>query len=151
MGCKKEILLKIRRDLIRKKFCSYACRQKWRFKNGEWTMKKLWDKCNTPDINKKKSHKGKENPKWINDRSLVRDKRFHNSPEGKVWRLTIFERDKFICQKCGRLGGKLMAHHIKSFRNYPDLRMDINNGITLCEGCHKDLHKKMKPQFNLEQ
>jgi 5-methylcytosine-specific restriction endonuclease McrA len=79
------------------------------------------------------------------------------------WRLKVYERDKFICQKCGAKGGYLHAHHIKPFsqileelrQQYPlldlyDIAMmskelwDINNGITLCEKCHKELHKKDK-------
>lgn len=151
LWCKKRITLKINRDLKRKRFCSYACRQKWRYKNGEWTMNRMWKKCNTPEANKKKALKGKRHPCWIKDRSLIKDKRFHNSPEGKIWRLAVFERDKFICQYCRQKGGKLRGHHIKSFRNYPKLRMDINNGITLCIKCHNRLHKKINPRFNPEQ
>lgn len=30
----------------------------------------------------------------------------------------------------------------KTFTDYPDLRYDIENGITLCDVCHKGFHKK---------
>ena len=59
----------------------------------------------------------------------------------KAWRKAVFERDSYKCQKCGKIGGKLNAHHIKPFSLYPDLRFDIDNGITLCKECHIELHK----------
>jgi HNH endonuclease len=60
----------------------------------------------------------------------------------KEWRMAVFERDKFICQCCGwDKGGILQAHHIKNFSKHPHLRLDIDNGITLCENCH-DPHIK---------
>jgi hypothetical protein len=36
--CGDEMSLFIRRDVERKRFCSHACRQRWRFANGEWNM-----------------------------------------------------------------------------------------------------------------
>lgn len=57
--------------------------------------------------------------------------------EYKEWRTYVFERDDYTCQCCGARGGKLNAHHINQFANYPDLRYDVNNGITLCDSCHE--------------
>lgn len=57
------------------------------------------------------------------------------------WSLAVRERDGFMCRKCGSRE-KLNAHHIKSFADFPGLRFNINNGITLCEDCHKKEHKK---------
>lgn len=57
--------------------------------------------------------------------------------EYKLWRLGVLKRDFFTCRCCGARGGKLQAHHIKSFSRYKDLRYDINNGLTLCKKCHE--------------
>jgi 5-methylcytosine-specific restriction endonuclease McrA len=53
------------------------------------------------------------------------------------WRKKVYERDAYTCQVCGQRGGKLQADHIKSFALYPELRLDLNNGRTLCLECHK--------------
>jgi 5-methylcytosine-specific restriction endonuclease McrA len=61
----------------------------------------------------------------------------------KRWRYDVFLRDHFTCQECGdSRGGNLVAHHIKPFAEYPDLRFEVSNGLTLCEVCHAKKHKK---------
>lgn len=56
--------------------------------------------------------------------------------EYKNWRTLVYERDDYTCQCCGSRGGRLNAHHINQFSDYPELRYDISNGITLCVNCH---------------
>lgn len=53
------------------------------------------------------------------------------------WRKKVFERDDYTCKKCHTRGGTLHADHIKSFAYHKDLRLDLNNGQTLCVDCHK--------------
>lgn len=54
----------------------------------------------------------------------------------KNWRNEVLERDGRKCVKCGENKKRLVVHHKKSFADFPDLRLDINNGETLCDKCH---------------
>lgn len=57
------------------------------------------------------------------------------------WSLDVRRRDGFTCQKCGKSNYKGMhAHHIEAYNTAIDLRHDIGNGITLCNGCHREFH-----------
>lgn len=57
-----------------------------------------------------------------------------------IWLKEVYNRDNFTCQCCGNIGAKLNAHHLDSYDWCKSLRVDIDNGITLCELCHKDFH-----------
>lgn len=61
--------------------------------------------------------------------------------EYKLWRKSCFERDNFTCQKYGTRGGRIIVHHINNFADFPELRLAIDNGITLSEKAHKEFHK----------
>ena len=87
---------------------------------------------------------GKKNPNYKNGESNIR-KLLWGRCEYTEWRNKVFKRDNFTCQIYrNNKGGNLNAHHIKNFKDYPKLRYDINNGITLCEECHIRIHKKLK-------
>lgn len=77
---------------------------------------------------------GSSNPNWRGGSSRIY-KTGYNSMEYRDWRKAVFERDGFACRVCGFLG-YITAHHIKSFAHYPELRFELNNGITLCGPCH---------------
>lgn len=71
-------------------------------------------------------------------------KDYRKTKEYIEWRAQVFERDNFQCQICGQIGGTLNAHHIKEFSKYEGLRYEVGNGVTLCEACHRELHKKKR-------
>jgi hypothetical protein len=60
-----------------------------------------------------------------------------SSKEYKDWRKSVFERDNYTCVECGGHGMTLNADHIKPFAYFPELRLVIENGRTLCVPCHK--------------
>lgn len=111
-GCGKPFEAKASND----KYCSYEC----------------WDK-------KRDMPKGEDHWNWQGGISLINDR--HDSREYKEWRLKVYQRDSYKCRYCGSKE-KINAHHIYSWKNYPELRYNIDNGITLCEKCHIELHKE---------
>ena len=137
--CKKEFKIERYRNDVAK-FCSHKC-------IGDWNS-----------VNKIRE----KHPNWKGGslhKTLIR-----TSNKYKSWRLEIFKRDNFTCQKCGDSnGGNLHAHHKKRFsvilsdikqkfpllfapdiaNNYPEM-WDISNGVTLCESCHEKEHRSIK-------
>lgn len=59
----------------------------------------------------------------------------------RKWRESVLKRDNYICQECGT-SKKLNVHHIKHFSDHEELRYDMGNAVTLCELCHRKLHKE---------
>lgn len=62
--------------------------------------------------------------------------RLRTSKKYAEWRKAVFKRDNYTCQECGIVGGTLNADHIKRFADYPELRLNVDNGRTLCVPCH---------------
>ena len=89
------------------------------------------------------SRKGENNNKWRGGITPF-NKKIRNSEEYKLWRKSVFERDRYTCVWCGQIGGNLHADHIKQFAYYPELRLDINNGRTLCKPCHQKTDTYLK-------
>jgi len=79
--------------------------------------------------------KGKEHPSWKGGITSL-NKRIRGQIETRLWREAVFARDNWTCQKCGKQGGRLNAHHIKCFKDNLELRLAIDNGQTLCFECH---------------
>jgi hypothetical protein len=167
--CGKIIILYLQRDFKRKRFCSRQCFGKVNSKinnsrppkateesrrKGGKTLSIKMKLClvpkppkPTPESRIKAGLKirGEKHPFWIKDRSKVKRSRFDNSFRGEgpinSWRNSVYRRDKFTCQNCNKIGGKLNAHHIKPWAKFPDDRFNISNGVTLCVNCHKEIHK----------
>ncbi len=101
-----------------------------------WNKGRAWTKEEKEKLRQAqiKSQSGRKGNAWKGD--ISRTLRTIHAKELKNWRISIFERDSYTCQNCRKVGNYLEAHHIKEWINYPELRFDINNGITLCHDCH---------------
>jgi hypothetical protein len=101
------------------------------------------------------ARRGENNPAYIKDRSLL--KRFNDDAKDRrssayvTWRKEVWLRDKFTCKLANPdCSGRIEAHHILSWRDYPELRYQTNNGITLCHFHHprkREEEKRLEPLF----
>ena len=92
-------------------------------------------------------HTGNKAHNWKGGIDLE-NKRARQSLEYEVWRLEVYRKDGFRCRLCGNKD--IVAHHLKLFSEFPELRFSVNNGITLCRSCHKKVHSEIgiKTRFN---
>lgn len=90
---------------------------------------------------RKKINRKPKSPKAYKPKKRIRihnDERNYNDPLYTKWRNEVKNRDKKKCRFPGCLSTKrLQVHHIKKWADYPTLRYEITNGITLCQKCHK--------------
>jgi hypothetical protein len=142
------------------KFCSYACAGKWRSVHQRGSAHGGWkggkDKrnckgcgkpfeatpanpqrfCSRPCADKHGVRlRGPNNSKFdLNARRRSR------SGKHAAWARSVISRDKATCQRCGITDVELQAHHIKPFKEFPELRWDVDNGLTVCAPCHWAIH-----------
>jgi len=106
---------------------------------------KIWKGKKRPDISGKNAYQWKGG---IYKTGRLKDMA---SMEYRKWRSGVFKRDGEKC-KINNLDccGQLQAHHILRWADYPELRHDINNGITLCVKHHprkKGEESRLTPYF----
>lgn len=79
------------------------------------------------------------------------NQKVRSSFEYKEWRTSVFKRDGYKCKMLNDdCTHEIHAHHILRFSEYPELRFDINNGITLCRNHHPLVRKheqELEPFF----
>jgi 5-methylcytosine-specific restriction endonuclease McrA len=176
LTCQKEFERRTHGKAGEKKFCSSQCY--WVSKKGvlksvrKWNMLvcitckaefyphikngKLQKYCSPPCYFKDKKGNpnimGENNYQWKKNRTEYQDKcLLRASVRWKEWRRAVFERDRYTCQECGRVGVYLESHHIIPVRTLgldSPLLFEITNGITLCRPCHT---KTMRKELNFVQ
>ena len=120
MGCKKEFQKYASHVKTDKPACSKKCSAIGRIPPSQ-----------------KGRNMGENNWRWITDRTQLKKTTGRKSRAYWWWKKQILIRDNNKCRinnnECVKL---LEVHHILRWANYPELRYDINNGITLCHAHH---------------
>lgn len=123
IGCGKDFKI-YKCDANKRVSCSIKCRPKH----------ESWNKGNKGYLS------GESHYKWKKDRnSLLKysGSEERRSPAYKYWRKQVWLRDNFKCKIANPdCCGRIEVHHILSWSEYPELRYEINNGITLCHAHH---------------
>ena len=150
------------------KFCSYACRGKWRTQN--WTgpnhpqyqpgprelicanCGKGFSQRRTEAISEFRKRKfcsmdcAKHGQKRLYGEAhpfyKVDSRRKNRRGKHGAWAREVISRDHATCQGCHAQNVEMHAHHIRPFAQHPELRWDVTNGQTLCYRCHWDHHTK---------
>lgn len=84
---------------------------------------------------------GENSPHWNPELTDAEREYRRDVPGYREWRDSVYERDDYTCQSCGVRGEKINAHHLENYSENKALRLDVNNGITLCYPCHRAFHK----------
>lgn len=104
------------------RFCSRKCHGIWQSRTNVGENNPSW------------------NPKLTNEARLLGRK----IPGYKSWRTAVYERDGYACQVCSmEKKERLNAHHLYDYSTYPELKLVVENGITMHESCHMEFHKWM--------
>lgn len=103
----------------RYRFCSTACADEWHRQHP-----KPSPLLGIPRPDKR----GPLSPHWKGGTSRSRDTMTF---EYRLWRQTVFKRDSYRCVICGS-DAKIQAHHVLTWRDHVALRLDPDNGVTLC-------------------
>lgn len=113
-------------------------------------LPKKW--CN----NISKGQQGKKGNNWQGGKTAL-NKIIRESAKFNKWRMAVFSRDNWTCQKCGHRNKKgvkfkeIHPHHIKRMKDIieeNDIKTfkdtgkcielwDVSNGCTLCVDCHR--------------
>jgi 5-methylcytosine-specific restriction endonuclease McrA len=88
--------------------------------------------------------RGPEHPCWKGGHSPARQADYRN-PAYIAFRRAVQERDDWTCQSCGKRGGRIEVHHIKSWAEHPGLRYEPSNGQALCRPCHNQTKRCPRP------
>lgn len=143
--CNKEFIKPINESKknweFRHKFCSKSCYTK--SMKGKDILGKNKNKIAWNKGKEMLNMRGKNHPNY-KDGGIYRNERHTEMGriEYKLWRDACFARDGYTCQKYRIIGGDLEVHHIDNWKDFPQLRLSIDNGITLSKKAHKEFHKK---------
>jgi hypothetical protein len=86
--------------------------------------------------------KGRESPNWNSNLTEENRISWGRNNEDKQWYRRIFEKFGYTCFISGKRNIPLSAHHLFQYSKYPDLRLNLDNGICIDRDLHYEFHKR---------
>lgn len=117
------------KGLGKKQYNCFYCRKDFisQIKNRKYCSQSCYIKANS----------GENNYRSIKDRSKVKLDTERGGTLHKEWSKAVKNRDSWKCKiNNSECIGKVIAHHIMSWKDYPEFRYIVSNGITLCKKHH---------------
>jgi len=146
----------VRGDILRKGIsCSCGMCRYRQIKLG--SENEMWRVIEEPKINYSVWRKNKILCENLYDKSIIKNvscKDFVNdycfysrrlSKKYEIFRENVLNRDDYSCILCGNSKKSLNVHHIWAYSYNKDVRLSVDNGITLCLDCHKKYHRRFGP------
>ena len=87
-------------------------------------------------------HSGENHPNWnYNITDDERENRFRHIDGYKEFIETVLQLSDYKCKICGS-HYNLQVHHLDGYEWCKEKRTDVNNGVCLCDSCHRTFHSK---------
>ena len=102
--------------------------------------------------NKMKERMSGENNPLYKLELTEEDREYRRCQKGyDEWSRQIKEQANYTCDICNTRGCKLHSHHLDGYNWCKERRLDLTNGVCLCEQCHKEFHKLYGQGDNTKQ
>jgi hypothetical protein len=57
------------------------------------------------------------------------------------WQKEVYKKFHYTCQVCNQhIKQDGAAHHLYNYKDNPELRLEVDNGILMCGSCHREFH-----------
>ena len=117
-------------------------KERRRIKNKEYMRKKrILNRKGVNEYQKqwRKNNRIKENEYKLKSFLIIGGSKHRYAHALRAWSKLVRVRDYDKCVLC-ESKIDVISHHILHKSKYPKLSLNINNGITLCKKCHKEVH-----------
>lgn len=111
-------------------------------------------RCNDCCVAYRKTLIGEKSPSWnpnIHKENDINNRKSYSEKLKQIeWSKKILSNYNYTCLKCGAKRN-LNAHHLDNWYDNIDKRYSLDNGVCLCEKCHKNFHYLYSYKNNTKQ
>lgn len=121
------------------------CRASWRVKVKNYHRTRGTTGMKLSAVTREKmsaAHRGELNHLWKGGITQA-TRQARKQAVYQNWRRAVIARDGMACVRCGSTKD-LEVHHVKGYREHPELATVVSNGLTLCAIDHRKVHRETR-------